>query len=133
MEWEDKPPAGTVQRVKHGDVPSIEITLRQVEAAVDAFGGYDAEVSIVQRPDAWPHVNQVLYAYFTEYPGEGTIYLGRTEIDDHLAANGHTPAAPFRPDAIGSAGLRTSRCTRRPTSNAQWRRRSRSCASTSLG
>lgn len=95
-DWDKALPAGTTQRVKHGDVPSTEITLRQAEALVDVFGGHDAEVSIIQRPDAWPHLDLGLYAYFTEYPGEGTFYLGPTEVDDDLAANGRAPATPIR-------------------------------------
>lgn len=88
LNWEDTPPAGTVQHVKHGDVPSIEITLRQAQAPVEVFGGHDAEVSIIQRPDAWPHMDQGLYAYFTEYPGEGSFFLGPTDVDDELAIDG---------------------------------------------
>lgn len=95
-DWDKAPPAGTTQRVKHGDVPSTEITLRQAEALVDVFGGHDAEVSIIQRPDAWPHLDLGLYAYFTEYPGEGTFYLGPTDVDDDLAANGRAPGARIR-------------------------------------
>ncbi len=96
LDWEDTPPAGTTQSVKHGDVPSTEFTLRQAEALVEVFGGHDAEVSVIQRPDAWPHLDLGLYAYFTEYPGEGTFYLGPTEVDDDLAANGRAVAAPIR-------------------------------------
>jgi hypothetical protein len=96
IEWDDTPPAGTTRQVKHGDVSSVEFTLRQAEALVGVFGGHDAEVSIIQRPDAWPHLDLGLYAYFTEYPGEGTFYLGPTEVDDDLAANGRAPAPPVR-------------------------------------
>jgi hypothetical protein len=96
LQWDDTPSADTVQRLKHGDVPSTEITLRQAETLVEAFGGFDAEISIIQRPDAWPHLDLGLYAYFTECPEEGTFYLGPTEVDDDLAICGRVPAAPVR-------------------------------------
>lgn len=96
LDWEDAPPAGTTQHVKHGDVPTIEFTLSQAEALVHAFGGYDAEVSVMERPAAWVNMDPGLYAYFTEYPDEGSIYLGPTEVDDDLAMNGRAPAAPVK-------------------------------------
>lgn len=74
--------------VKHGDVPTIEITLRQAKALVEFFGGYDGEVSIMERPAVWDDQPEGLYAYCTEYPDEGSQYLGPTEVDDDLAMNG---------------------------------------------
>jgi hypothetical protein len=85
------PPAPAGQ-IKHGDVPSIEITLRQAKELVDCFGGHDAEVSIIQRPAAWGDMPDGLYAYFSEYPDEGSMYLGPTEVDDDLAMNGDASA-----------------------------------------
>lgn len=96
LDWDDTPPAGTTQYVKRGDVPSIEFTLRQAEALVEVFGGHDAEVSVMERPAAWADMDPGLYAYFTEYPDEGSIYLGPTEVDDDLAMHGRPQAAPIR-------------------------------------
>jgi len=96
LDWEDTPPAGTTQQVKHGDVPSLEITLRQAEALVEVFGGHDALVSVIERPEAWTNMDPGLYAYFSEYPEEGSLYLGPTDVDDDLAMNGRAPAAPVR-------------------------------------
>ena len=96
VQWEATPPAGTTQHVKHGDVLSIEITLRQAEALVDAFGGHDALISVIERPDAWPNMDLGLYAYCTDYPDEGAFYLGPTEVDDDLAANGRSAATPVK-------------------------------------
>lgn len=96
LDWEDTPPAGTTQQVKHGDVPSLEITLRQAEALVEVFGGHDALVSVIERPEAWSNMDPGLYAYFSEYPEEGSLYLGPTDVDDDLAMNGRAPAAPVR-------------------------------------
>jgi hypothetical protein len=96
LDWDGTQPAGTTQQVKHGDVPSVEITLRQAETLVDIFGGHDALVSVIARPDAWTNMDPGLYAYFSEYPEEGTHYLGPTEVDDDLAMNGRAPAAPIK-------------------------------------
>jgi hypothetical protein len=93
-------PAET-ELVKHGDVQSIEITLRQAEKLVEFFGGHDGEVSVIERPAAWSDQPAGLYAYCTEYPDEGAQYLGPTEVDDDLAMNGRpaTPA-PAAPQAV---------------------------------
>ncbi|GAB3416848.1 hypothetical protein NX774_12015 [Massilia agilis] len=79
--------------VKHGDVPTIEITLRQAKALVEFFGGHDGEVSIMERPAVWADQPEGLYAYCTEYPDEGSQYLGPTEVDDDLAMNGEPASA----------------------------------------
>lgn len=96
LDWDDTPLAGNTQQVRHGDVPSIEFTLRQAEALVEAFGGYDALVSVMERPAAWTDMDPGLYAYFSEYPEEGSMYLGPTEVDDDLAMDGRVPAAPIK-------------------------------------
>jgi hypothetical protein len=82
-----------VGQVKVGDVPRIEITLRQAKELVECFGGHDAEVSVIRRPAAWADMPDGLYAYFSEYPNEGSMYLGPTEVDDELAMNGEPAQA----------------------------------------
>ncbi|MEM8511160.1 hypothetical protein RCH14_000451 [Massilia sp. MP_M2] len=85
-------PAGPV---RIADIPSIEITLRQAKELVATFGGHDAEISIFQRPAAWADMDDGLYAFFSDYPDEGSMYLGPTDVDDDLAMNGEpAPAEP---------------------------------------
>jgi hypothetical protein len=96
LNWDEAPPVGTTRHVKHGDVPSIEFTLGQAEALVEIFGGHDALVSVMERPASWANMDPGLYAYFSEYPEVGSMYLGPTEVDDDLAMHGRAPAAPIR-------------------------------------
>ena len=85
-------PAGPV---RIADIPSIEITLRQAKELVATFGGHDAEISIFKRPAAWADMDDGLYAFFSDYPDEGSMYLGPTDVDDDLAMNGEpAPAEP---------------------------------------
>ncbi|GAB2913992.1 hypothetical protein [Paralcaligenes ginsengisoli] len=80
--------------------PQITLTLRQAVELVEFFGGCDAEVSIGECPFDPPG----LYAWCTEYPEEGSQYLGPTEVDDDLAVNGIQPAS--REDARDAARYR---------------------------
>lgn len=61
--------------------PLLPITLRQAESLVRFFGGHDAEVAVVPYKDG-------LLAWDIECPEEGSQWLGPTEVDDDLAANG---------------------------------------------
>jgi len=79
-------------QVRIADLPRIEITLRQAKELVETFGGHDAEISVFRRPAAWADMADGLYAFFSEYPDEGSIYLGPTEVDDELAMNGEPPS-----------------------------------------
>jgi len=96
-------PAGPV---RIADIPSIEITLRQAKELVATFGGHDAEISIFQRPAAWTDMDDGLYAFFSDYPDEGSMYLGPTEVDDDLAMNGEPLPAG---DALDAARYRWMR------------------------
>ena len=96
-------PAG---HVRIADIPSIEITLRQAKELVAMFGGHDAEISIFQRPAAWADMDEGLYAFFSDYPDEGSMYLGPTDVDDDLAMNGE-PQPPG--DALDAARYRWMR------------------------
>ncbi|GER16733.1 NADAR family protein [Variovorax boronicumulans] len=69
---------------------NMNITLRQALKLVAFFGGHDAEIT-VQR--GLPGQPDGLYAWCTEYPDEGSQYLGPTEVDDELADKGMTPVA----------------------------------------
>lgn len=64
---------------------SINITLRQAKALVEFFGGHDQEVTVVDY-------GKGLLAYCTEYPDEAGQFLGDTDVDDELAANGEPRA-----------------------------------------
>jgi hypothetical protein len=68
----------------------ITITLRQAEELVAFFGGHDAEVTIARESPGLP---AGLYAWLTDDPGEGSAYLGATEVDDDLADNGRPTLA----------------------------------------
>lgn len=69
----------------------INITLRQAEQLVEFFGGHDAEVTIARESPGLP---AGLYAWLTDDPGEGSQFLGATEVDDELAEKGRmAPAA----------------------------------------
>jgi hypothetical protein len=61
------------------------ITLRQAQKLIAFFGSHDCEVTIGENLPGHP---PGLYAWCTEYPDEGCDYLGPTEVDDELAANG---------------------------------------------
>lgn len=64
---------------------SITITLRQAEQLLAFFGGHDAEITIARESPGLP---AGLYAWLTDDPGEGSAYLGATEVDDDLADTG---------------------------------------------
>lgn len=96
-------PAG---HVRIADIPSIEITLRQAKELVATFGGHDAEISIFQRPAAWADMDEGLYAFFSDYPDEGSMYLGPTDVDDDLAMNGEPQLTG---DALDAARYRWMR------------------------
>ena len=96
-------PAGSV---RIADIPSIEITLRQAKELVATFGGHDAEISIFKRPAVWADMDDGLYAFFSDYPDEGSMYLGPTDVDDDLAMNGEPQPTG---DALDAARYRWMR------------------------
>jgi len=71
------------------------ITLRQAEALLKFFGGHDSEVALATYDGG-------LIAWGTEYPEEGSFWLGKTEVDDDLAMNGR-PQAAHQQAAQGNA------------------------------
>lgn len=80
----------------------ITITLRQAEKLVAFFGGHDAEITIAPS-DIDSHSGPGLYAWCTDYPEEGSEFLGLTEVDDDLAMNGRAAEpvpAPVQPDTL---------------------------------
>ncbi|MBD8627692.1 hypothetical protein IFT64_12170 [Oxalobacteraceae sp. CFBP 8753] len=95
-------PAGPV---RIADIPSIEITLRQAKELVATFGGHDAEISIFKRPAAWADMDDGLYAFFSDYPDEGSMYLGATDVDDDLAMNGEPMGVSPQADWISAVVL----------------------------
>jgi len=88
------------------DLPRVEITLRQAKELVATFGGHDAEISVFQRPAAWADMDDGLYAFFSDYPDEGSMYLGPTDVDDDLAMNGEPQPTG---DALDAARYRWMR------------------------
>lgn len=88
------------QQAKVGQQQAIEITLRQAEELVKFFGGHDLEATVMQRPAAWHDMPDGLYAYCTEYPEEGSHWLGATEVDDDLAMNGRPMPTAAHPDDL---------------------------------
>lgn len=70
---------------------SIEFTLEQAETLVEMFGGEkDSSVTVTLTIG---HSGEGLYAYESEYPGEGSTYLGPSgggdvEVQEE-APNGH--------------------------------------------
>jgi hypothetical protein len=83
--------------------PKLTITLRQAEKLLAFFGGHDCEVTIAREH---PESNLPgLYAWCTEYPEEGSEYLGPTEVDDDLAANGR-PVSAAQADQLDAARYR---------------------------
>lgn len=75
---------------------AIIITLRQAEQLLAFFGGHDAEITVACES---PGLAPGLYAWLTDDPGEGSAYLGPTEIDDELANNGR-PGPVAQLDAV---------------------------------
>ena len=104
--------------VRIADLPMVEITLRQAKELVSTFGGQDAEISVFQRPAAWADMEDGLYAFFSDYPGEGSMYLGPTDVDDDLAMNGQPLPAGDVLDAARYRWLRdkgdSTACTAAP-------------------
>jgi len=92
--------------VRIADLPRVEITLRQAKELVSSFGGHDAEISVFQRPAAWADMDDGLYAFFSDYPDEGSMYLGPTDVDDDLAMNGEPQPTG---DALDAARYRWMR------------------------
>lgn len=74
----------------------MEITLRQALKLVEFFGGADTSVTVAPQLEGVPRDQHPtgLYAWCTEYPEEGSIYLGPTEVDDTLVG---TPPADGEP------------------------------------
>lgn len=66
---------------------SLIITFQQAMNLVTFFGGHDAEVTVQRGLPGHP---EGLYAWCTEYPEEGSQYLGPTEVDDELSGKGMT-------------------------------------------
>lgn len=62
------------------------ITLRQAEALLGFFGGFDSEIGIARYKDG-------LVAWGVDYPEEGALFLGPTTVDDALAMHGRQAAA----------------------------------------
>ncbi|ENZ78027.1 MULTISPECIES: DUF551 domain-containing protein [Ralstonia] len=60
------------------------ITLRQTEALLGFFGGFDSEVAIARYMDG-------LIAWGVDYPEQGGLFLGPTAVDDALAMHGRQP------------------------------------------
>lgn len=61
----------------------VTFTLREAQALVEAFGGDDAEMTVRRLPAR--EYPAGLYAYATDYPEEGSIYLGPAELSDEAA------------------------------------------------
>ena len=55
--------------------PALVITLRQAKALVEWFGGDDSEITVSKSGDS-------LICWFTEYPEEGHLPLGKTEVEE---------------------------------------------------
>lgn len=55
--------------------PALVITLRQAKALVEWFGGDDSEMTVSKSGDS-------LICWFTEYPEEGHLPLGKTEVEE---------------------------------------------------
>jgi len=72
--------------------PRIEIDFKQATELLAMFGG---EPSLVTLMPGDGHSGKGLYAYWTDLPGEGAIYLGATDDD----------AAPQAPAAALDAGV----------------------------
>lgn len=82
---------------------SIIITLRQARELVELFGGADSEVVVTKReageiqPDHDDEDKSPspagLWAHFAEYPEEGSMYLGPTEVDDSLEGEAQQQSA----------------------------------------
>lgn len=56
----------------------MKFTLKEAQELFDFFGGEDAEVT-VEEVNNDGHSGKGLYAFFTEYPEEGSVFLGRKE------------------------------------------------------
>jgi hypothetical protein len=54
----------------------IEFRREQAQALLDMFGGDDETVITVAPGDASSHSGPGLYAYISDYPDEGAIFLG---------------------------------------------------------
>ncbi len=57
----------------------MEFTLAQAQALVDAFGGDEETRMTVGDGDGKGHSGPGLYAWPSEYPDEGSIFLGNAE------------------------------------------------------
>ncbi len=55
--------------------PSLVITLRQAMSLVEWFGGDDTEMTVSKSGDS-------LICWFTDYPEEGHLPLGKTEVEE---------------------------------------------------
>lgn len=55
----------------------MEFTLKEAQDLVALFGGEESEITVVEVGSDEPsHSGPGLYAYFSEYPDEGTTLLG---------------------------------------------------------
>lgn len=54
----------------------MEFNLEQAIALLGVFGGEETQIKVIEVDDDHGHSGQGLYAYYAEYPEEGTIFLG---------------------------------------------------------
>lgn len=59
----------------------MEFTLKQAQALVEAFGGDEESIMTVTevKDGQKSHSGPGLYAHCTDYPEEGSIFLGKAE------------------------------------------------------
>lgn len=91
---------------------SIRITLRQAEALVALFGGADTEMTVTDLEsgrisDQGETLPPGLYAFCSEYPEEGAVYLGPTEVQDDDILDG--PAIGER-NEVNEQGMAAPTC-----------------------
>lgn len=54
----------------------MEFSLKQAQALVDTFGGDEETRMTVEDGDGKGHSGDGLYAWPSEYPDEGSVFLG---------------------------------------------------------
>jgi hypothetical protein len=107
---------------------STIINYRQAKELLAFFGGHDTEVTLLELQegeitgDDGEPMPAGLYAHLSEYPEEGSHYLGPNELDDELAENGevvpigdNTDADLLRAADYIATNLRKKLAAERPT------------------
>jgi len=60
---------------QRADQSGVTLNLQQAQELLGMFGGEEAAITVTKEPAG--HSGPGLYAYHADYPGDGSVFLGR--------------------------------------------------------